>query len=101
MKRLWRRFKCAALNDHRDQLISVAERKGGPQVRTWRCLDCKRHRTERREDEGKRSHVYVHADYNPDEVRTFYEVPRALATRIQADGERRTFVECLADLLPR
>lgn len=52
-------------------------------------------------DEDERGHCYVHADFNPDVVRTFYEIPREVARLIQPEGERRTFVECLADLLPR
>ena len=49
--------------------------------------------------EDERPHVYVHADYNPDDIRTFYEVPQALSDRIQPEGERRTFAACLAALI--
>lgn len=52
------------------------------------------------DERDERCHLYVCADFNPDEVRTFYEVPREVALRVQPEGERRTFVECLADLLP-
>lgn len=47
----------------------------------------------------ERSTVHVHTDHNPDSVRVFYEVPDALAKRIQPAGDRRTFTQCLADLV--
>ena len=40
--------------------------------------------------------LMVHADYSEDDVATFYEVPKALADRVQPEGERRTFCECLS-----
>lgn len=43
--------------------------------------------------------VYVHNDYSPDDVRIFYEVPEAIARRIQPANDRRTFAKCLADML--
>lgn len=49
--------------------------------------------------DANRPQVHVHTDDNPDEVRCFYEVPDALARRIQPQGDRRTFAQCLADLM--
>ena len=43
--------------------------------------------------------VYVHTDHNPDEVRSFYEIPDALARLVQPTGDRRTFAQALADLV--
>jgi hypothetical protein len=48
-----------------------------------------------------RSQVLVHTDYNPDKGRIFYEIPNAIALRIQPDGDPRAFTQCLADLLER
>lgn len=42
--------------------------------------------------------IHVHTDHSPDKVRTFYEIPDAIARRLQPDGDTRTFVQCLADL---
>jgi hypothetical protein len=44
--------------------------------------------------------VFVHADYNEDEVRTFYEVPEAVAERVYATNSDLTFAEALAALVP-
>jgi hypothetical protein len=42
--------------------------------------------------------IVVHTDHNPDKVRSFYEIPDALAQMIQPDGDSRTLAQCLADL---
>jgi hypothetical protein len=49
--------------------------------------------------QSERPVVQVHTDHNPDPVRCFYEIPDAVARRLQPDGDKRTFVQCLADLL--
>lgn len=54
--------------------------------------------------------VYVHAEYNPDEVRTFYEIPDSLAQEVRlrrrlsswprdVESDPRTFAQALADAL--
>lgn len=48
--------------------------------------------------QSERPQIFVHTDHNPDEIRTFYEVPDAIARRIQPYSDRRTFAQCLADL---
>lgn len=47
----------------------------------------------------KRPKVFVHTDHNADAVRSFYEIPKALADHIQVEGDARTFTQCLADLI--
>lgn len=46
-----------------------------------------------------RPKVLVCTDYNPDEVRCFYEVPTEIYRRVLAKGDARTFAQALADLL--
>lgn len=46
-----------------------------------------------------RPQIIVHTDHNPDGVRSFYEIPDATARLLQPDDDRRTFVQCLADLV--
>lgn len=50
-------------------------------------------------DDDDPPHVYVHCDYNPDEIKTFYEVPDALVEMVRPAESRLTFVECLAGLV--
>jgi len=50
-------------------------------------------------DLDKRPQVIVHTDHNPDEVRSFYEVPGALVNLIRPSDDERTFVQALADLV--
>lgn len=40
--------------------------------------------------------VYIHCDYNPDEIKRFYEIPDALVEAIRPAESRLTFAECLA-----
>lgn len=51
-----------------------------------------------RADRAERPRIFVHTDHNPDLVSSFYEIPDAIARRIQPPGDRRTFAQCLADL---
>lgn len=48
---------------------------------------------------SERPVIYVHTDHNADPVRSFYEIPDALAALVRRGDERRTFTECLADLV--
>lgn len=43
--------------------------------------------------------IYVSCNYNPDEVKIFYEVPDALAEMIRSVDAELTFVECLSYLV--
>ena len=45
-----------------------------------------------------RPQLIVHTDHNPDEIRSFYEIPDAIARLVQSTGDQRTFAQCLADL---
>lgn len=48
-----------------------------------------------------RPRVYVHNDHNDDPVRTFYEIPDALAQRIwDAQPHAQVFTQALAALVP-
>jgi len=51
------------------------------------------------EEDGDIPTVYVFCDYNPDEVKMFYEIPDALAELIQPADSSWTFTECLALLV--
>ncbi len=42
---------------------------------------------------------YVHCLYNPDEVKTFYEIPDALSDLIKGTNTELSFTECLAQLV--
>lgn len=46
---------------------------------------------------GKR--VLVETDHNPDEVRSFFEIPQAIVDRVWQPDDSRTFAQALADLL--
>jgi hypothetical protein len=42
--------------------------------------------------------VYVHTDHNPDDVRTFYEIPDALAERLRRGcPDDWTMTRCIAE----
>jgi hypothetical protein len=56
-------------------------------------------RSRRRRAGEPRGHIYVHTDHNPDKVVSFYEIPDEVARLVQPEGDRRTFVQCLADLV--
>lgn len=43
--------------------------------------------------------LMVHADHSADDVRAFYEIPEAVTRLVQPEGDRRTFAQCLADLV--
>ncbi len=43
--------------------------------------------------------IHVFCDYNPDEVKMFYEIPDALGKLIQSNDSDLTFTECLAFLI--
>lgn len=45
------------------------------------------------------TNVFVATDHNPDRVRTYYEIPDAVAERVRPPADRRTFVQALSDLL--
>lgn len=48
---------------------------------------------------GPGSYVFVHANYNADDVRTFYEIPETVVERVRAAAPEVTFVEALASLI--
>lgn len=50
-------------------------------------------------EDDPRDVVYVHTDHNPDEVRTFYEVPEVIAVQVMAGNPDGTFAQGLADMI--
>ena len=48
---------------------------------------------------GDRPVLFVHTDHNPDEVRTFYELPDSLIDLLRGPDDSRTVAQALADLL--
>jgi phosphate/sulfate permease len=51
------------------------------------------------DEDDDRTQMYIHCDYNQDDIRSFYEVPDALRDLVKAHDPDRTFAECLSDLV--
>lgn len=43
--------------------------------------------------------IYVRCDYNPDDVKIFYEIPDVVAELVRPGDSGQTFVECLVGLI--
>jgi hypothetical protein len=49
--------------------------------------------------DDERPHVYVHTDYNPDDVRTFYEIPEALVEQVRSIDPAMPFTQALSAII--
>jgi hypothetical protein len=58
-----------------------------------------RHRARQAMSDDERPHVYVHTDYNPDDVRTFYEIPEALVEQVRSIDPAMPFTQALSAII--
>ena len=65
------------------------------------CPTCRDPRSALLPPKGEaRPQLFVHSDYSPDDVRTFYEIPDAIAEQVRpGPDDARTFAQALADLV--